>query len=291
MQANIGALSNPHISICDTSKPLIVTSCGFYRFKSKQSLWTRRPEGRSDYQLLYIASGKAHFYFSGTKYTVCAGNMVLLQPFQEQQYVYYLSDKPEVYWLHFTGSDVDLLLRRSGIPMDETYFATGCSVAYANLFNEIIHELQTACTGFEEILVLNFKKLLLLIHRYREDQKQSISTFMRQEVHLACVYFSENHRQAVCIRDYVRSRGMSLSWFQRSFKETTGYTPMQYVITIRMNSAKKLLETTDYGIADIAALVGYDDPLYFSRLFHKHSGASPSVYRKQFHAEAELPGR
>ena len=73
---------------------------------------------------------------------------------------------------------------------------------------------------------------------------------------------------------------MSVSWFQRSFKQIVNYSPMQYILTIRMNNAASLLESTDYSMAEISAIVGYDNPLYFSRLFKKQKGVSPSEYRK-----------
>ena len=58
------------------------------------------------------------------------------------------------------------------------------------------------------------------------------------------------------------------------------YSPMQYLLTIRMNNAASLLESTDYSMAEISAIVGYDNPLYFSRLFKKQNRVSPSEYRK-----------
>ena len=47
-----------------------------------------------------------------------------------------------------------------------------------------------------------------------------------------------------------------------------------------MNNAVSLLETTDYNVAEISAIIGYDNPLYFSRIFKKQRGVSPKDYRK-----------
>lgn len=54
-------------------------------------------KGRRDYQILYVAAGKAHFWFDGKEEVVKAGNMVLYKPGEIQKYVYYLADKPEVF--------------------------------------------------------------------------------------------------------------------------------------------------------------------------------------------------
>ena len=55
-----------------------------------------------------------------------------------------------------------------------------------------------------------------------------------------------------------------------------------------MNNAESLLETTDYNVTEITAIIGYDNPLYFSRLFKKHKGVSPSEYRKLLQKKANL---
>lgn len=64
------------------------------------------------------------------------------------------------------------------------------------------------------------------------------------------------------------------------FKDETGYSPMEYVISLRMNKAKSLLAETDRSITDIAVACGYTNFTYFSRLFKKSTGISPSNFRK-----------
>ena len=83
---------------------------------------------------------------------------------------------------------------------------------------------------------------------------------------------------------------MSVSWFLRNFKQVTGMSPMHYILMNRINNATSLLETTDYNIAEISAIVGYENPMYFSRLFKKQKGVSPTDYRKLLHDHSvEIP--
>ena len=159
MFVNSGYLHDSRAPIKDKSRPLIVTSCGTYRLKTVERLPTWRPKGRLDYQLLYIVSGKGHFYFHGEDRVVYAGRMVLIQPRQEQHYEYFGEDKPEVYWVHFTGSDVKNILRSYNIPMDDPIFYSGASSTYSYLFKEMIHELQTCRTGYEELLTMYLKQI------------------------------------------------------------------------------------------------------------------------------------
>ena len=92
-------------------------------------------------------------------------------------------------------------------------------------------------------------------------------------------YFRENYRAEINVEDYALSRGMSASNFYRVFKQISGSTPLQFILKLRLSNAQNLLENSNLTIAEIASAVGYESPLYFSRLFHKHIGVSPSEYR------------
>ena len=279
MFVNSGYLHDSRAPIKDKSRPLIVTSCGTYRLKTVKRLPTWRPKGRLDYQLLYIVSGKGHFYFHGEDRVVYAGRMVLIQPRQEQRYEYFGEDKPEVYWVHFTGSDVKNILRNYNIPMDDPVFYSGASSTYSYLFKEMIHELQNCKTGYEDLLTMYLRQIFLLVQRTRQEERPTVSTYIQEEMEFARRYFNEHYNEPISIQEYAESRNMSVCYFQRNFKQIVKHTPMQYLLTIRVNNAASLLETTDYSMAEIAAIVGYEDPLYFSRLFRKIKGVSPRDYR------------
>ena len=290
MYVNSGYLNNSRAPFKDKSRPLIVGSCGTYRLKNTKKLPTWRPKGRLDYQLLYIVSGKTHFFFDGKERIVTAGHMVLIPPRKEQRYDYFGAEKPEVYWVHFTGSEVKNILRKYEIPMDDPVFYSGASSTYAYLFKEMIHELQTCRTGFEELLAMYLRQIFLLVQRTRQEQRPTVSTYIQEEMEYARRYFNEHYNESISIQDYAESRNMSVCYFQRNFKQIVNHTPMQYLLTIRVNNAASLLETTDYSMAEIAAIVGYEDPLYFSRLFRKIKGMSPSDYRKLLKHNSNLSG-
>ena len=289
MYVNSGYLNNSRAPLKDKSRPLIVSRCGTYRLKHTKKLPTWRPKGRLDYQLLYVVSGKAHFFFHNEEKIVNAGHMVLIQPRQEQRYNYYGEEKPEVYWVHFTGSDVKNILRGYGIPMDDPIFYSGASSTYAYLFKEMIHELQTCHTGFEELLCMYLRQIFLMVQRTRQERKPTVSTYIQEEMEYARRYFNEHYNEPISIQKYAESRNMSVCYFQRNFKQIVNHTPMQYLLTVRVNNAASLLETTDYPMTEISAIVGYEDPLYFSRLFRKIKGMSPSDYRKLLQTNAKAP--
>lgn len=283
MYLDSGFLTSSKLPIKDKSKPLLVSCCGTYRLITHEKLPTWRPRGRLDYQLLYVAAGKTHFLFREGERTVPAGHMVLYLPRQEQHYEYFAADRPEVYWVHFTGGDVKNILRHYGIPLTENVFYAGVSSVYSQLFRQIMYELQSQETGFDELTEMYLRQILLLAGRDRQKQQPAMNGFLLEEMNLARRYFHEHYNEPICIEEYARSHHMSVSWFLRNFKQVTGISPMQYVLALRMNNAQNLLETTDYNVAEIASIVGYDNPLYFSRLFRKQKGVAPSEYRKLLH--------
>lgn len=280
MYLNSGYLNNSRLPLKDKSAPLIVGSCGTYRLKEREKLPTKRPRGRLDYQLLYVASGKAHFTIDGKDNEVSAGHMVLYLPRQEQDYVYYSKDKPEVYWVHFTGSDVKNILMHYNIPLEDNIFYCGAISTYAYLFKEMIAELQNCRMGFQELLTMYLKQIFLLIQRSRSEKKATISTYLQEEMENARDYFEEHYNEPINIEEFAASRSMSVSWFLRKFKQVTGMSPMHFILTKRINNAVSLLETTNYNVTEISTIVGYDNPMYFSRLFKKQKGISPTEYRK-----------
>lgn len=280
MYLNSGYLNNSRLPLKDKSAPLIVGSCGTYRLKTKDRLPTKRPRGRLDYQLLYVASGKAHFIIDGKDHEVSAGHMVLYLPRQEQDYVYYSKDKPEVYWVHFTGSDVKNILRHYDIPLEDNIFYCGAISTYTYLFKEMIDELQNCRLGFQELLTMYLKQIFLLIQRSRSEKKPTVSTYLQEEMENARNYFDEHYNEPISIEEFAASRSMSVSWFLRNFKQVVGMSPMHFILTKRINNAVSLLETTNYNVTEISTIVGYDNPMYFSRLFKKQKGVSPTEYRK-----------
>ncbi|ANQ49869.1 helix-turn-helix transcriptional regulator [Flammeovirga sp. MY04] len=72
---------------------------------------------------------------------------------------------------------------------------------------------------------------------------------------------------------------LSLSSFKREFQKVFNETPSKYFTTQRINKAKELLSKTDLPINEIAYEIGYNDPLYFTRIFKKREGVSPSQFR------------
>jgi AraC-like DNA-binding protein len=85
------------------------------------------------------------------------------------------------------------------------------------------------------------------------------------------------------LEEIVRRSGMSGSYLSRVFRKATGYTPIDYLIQMRVQKAMELLRTTTWSVTEIAERVGFTSANYFARRFRTATGVSPRDYRKSTH--------
>lgn len=282
MYINNAYLNNSAIDKKDKSKPLIVTSCGTYKLYTHPKLPTWRPRGRIDFQLLYVASGKAHFHFANSEEDtiVSAGNMILYRPKEPQKYEYYGEDQTEVFWVHFTGNNVTNILRSYGFTDGQRVFYCGLDPIYRQLFRAMINELQMCKIGYPEMLEMYLRQIFIRLQRYFFTAFSTNNIHVVGEIDRATTYFNEHYNEQINIDEYARKNNVSTSGFIRNFKMCTGSTPMQYILSKRIYNAEILLRNPDYNVSEVARIVGYENPLYFSRAFKKIKGVSPSAYQK-----------
>lgn len=282
MDINVAYIDAENPNIEDLSVPIKINNCGYYRVHTGPVIETYHPEGRNDYQLLYIAAGKGHFYFKGSKTATIVekGNMVLFRPGEEQVYYYYVEDKTEVYWVHFTGWKVEQYLDSYDLPKKENVFFTGVSPDYPWIYNQMIRELQLRRANYEDVNKLFIHHIFLTINRYIKEGKQTKHETI-SDIERAVHYFNENYSKPITIEQYAQEHLMSVNWFIHSFKEVMHVPPMQYIVSLRIAAAKGYLESSNKNITEISNIVGYENSLYFSRLFKKYTGMTPSEYKKK----------
>ncbi|MFE4934694.1 MULTISPECIES: helix-turn-helix domain-containing protein [unclassified Streptomyces] len=114
-------------------------------------------------------------------------------------------------------------------------------------------------------------EVLLALRRERADESSRHGTVLSGLTRDACL--------AVSIAEHARRLGVPVAELREVVRRLAGSTPKDYVMTIRLGRAKDLLATTDLPVSAIARRVGYDDPAYFTRVFNRRVGVSPSGFR------------
>jgi transcriptional regulator GlxA family with amidase domain len=101
-------------------------------------------------------------------------------------------------------------------------------------------------------------------------------------------WIAENYACPNPVASMTTRSGLKPRTFARRFLAATGYQPVDYVHTIRIEEAKQLLETDTVGVEEIGHIVGYEDPTFFRRLFKRKAGLTPAAYRRKFAKIVEI---
>lgn len=256
---------------------LFVNSCGHYKLIHVQKMQTIRTSGRRDYQILYAAEGTVHVMTKQGFSDIGKGGVFIYKPNVPQNYYYVLPEKPDVYWIHFTGAKVEQILENLGLSGDEP-MQLQYKEEIAELFDKIIGELRMGRYLNAEMAEVYCKQLLIQISRSYQQKdmaKQRYNSLLDEVIN----HFNREYQADINIAEYATKLHISCSWFIREFKKYTGYSPKQYLTNLRIQHAKELLNNRYLSINDVSSIVGYDNQLYFSRIFRKSTGMSPSEYR------------
>ena len=111
------------------------------------------------------------------------------------------------------------------------------------------------------------------------DDRYDERAIIPNEINAVCKYIEDNYEQKVTLDDISDNVGYSKYYLSRLFKHYKNMTMVDYLIKIRMNRAKQLLQNGDYSIKQISQMVGYVDANYFTWAFKKVEGRSPTKYR------------
>ncbi|WP_411501942.1 AraC family transcriptional regulator [Brevibacillus centrosporus] len=104
-------------------------------------------------------------------------------------------------------------------------------------------------------------------------------------------YLDKHHAEQITLDSLAKQFHYSVRYLTRIFKMQTGYSPIDYLIKVRIQKAAERLQGTDATLQEIAASVGYADPFYFTRLFKKHTGMTSNQYQKRASTQRKGPYR
>lgn len=147
-----------------------------------------------------------------------------------------------------------------------------------NLLDLMLQEYQTNNEGKKTALVSCFIYLVTLLSRFYGELQQSISTNIFALA--SSVAYIENHfTEDISIKELVKLSGYSTRHFNRLFHEAYSTSPLDYVLSLRIEYACSLLVSTNETISSIGLLCGFNTPNYFYRIFKDRMKVSPNRYR------------
>jgi len=219
---------------------------------------------------IYVTLGEVLVDIDGTPF-LCQPGHILLIPQLNPFSIRYYKDA-----VGYTGGFATSILpdtkpiRYLSAPIHQGFwFDEG--VFIAELFNMLATSFEKGDHIFIE------KGLDLLLSRIKPNHPTTVSP----AVNLFLESIFDPDRKPENIASYAEAAGISANYLSRLVKQSTGRSIGAWIDIVRIQKAKRLLASTTLSIIDIATSVGVDDQSYFSRLFKKETGMTPSLFRKK----------
>ena len=271
-------------------KGLFITDIGYY--PKAEHHYRVRDQGVDQYVLIYCVDGSGFYVVDGKRYEVKKNQYFVLPAYKPHEYG---ADKGKgwtIYWVHFRGIAAPVFAEGANTPQTINVTMNSRISDRINIFEEILTTLHFG-EGIDDLryassLLIRFLASMRYIGQFRRakvgQQPFSASTdidVVEQAIH----YMRENIENSISIKDVLHYVGYSQSHFSKLFKNRTGMSPLSYINHLKMEHASYLLKTTDLKVNQICYKVGIEDPLYFSRLFSKVMGMSPTKYKESLTSE------
>ncbi len=253
--------------------PLVVNCAGKINHLGQSE--NDNPNGRLDFYLMYIISGEAKIY-NGDDFVIAKEGSVIVFP-PNKKYKHSSDDKAPIsyLWAHFTGSDALNILNRYNIKLYPTINKTKGENRISNRFQKLFEGFAKNDNFRDYDLSSMLDRVLIEIGRAISNEQSEKSLYAK-----SIRYINEFYSSSIKITDLAKMENVSMTTYNLHFKEQIGMSPTKYILSLRMHSAMELLESSKLPIREISSMCGYDDFNFFTKVFKKFTGKSPSAYRK-----------
>lgn len=238
-------------------------------------------------ELFYVVDGKGEFIIQQQRFAVKANDFVIINPHVEHTEVSSSEDPLEYIVVGIQGLSFSNLTTQDQGDQPFSFFNLRDEQKdILRYLNVMVQEATNQAMSYELVChnLLEILLIKILRHQHFElevDSKNKTS----KDIAFIKHYLKTYYRESIQLEDLASMTHLSRFYISHSFKKDVGLSPMEYLMTIRIKESKILLRTTNYSVSQIADIVGFTTPTYFSKQFRKVTGISPSDYREQFSEE------
>ncbi|MFA9558308.1 helix-turn-helix domain-containing protein [Evansella sp. AB-rgal1] len=260
------------------TKTLYITDIGF--FPKAEHHFRSRDVGSSSYIFIYCAKGEGWMSFDGeNKVEIPESSFFVLPPHTPHEYGAGEENPWSIYWFHISGELAEYYFE--SMQRNPIRLSPSSSLKLIELFDEcysqlmkgyMIRNLVYVSTTLSHLL----GSILFHSHSYNSISHKQTSNYVNSSIQ----WMTENMDSTCTLDELAFQANVSKSHYLHLFKETTGYSPIDYFNRLKIQHASQLLDLSMLSIKEISMRVGFKDPYYFSRLFSKVMGLSPREYRK-----------
>lgn len=257
---------------------LAVTDIG--RYPRAYGHFYRRRSGAEEHILIVCDAGSGFCRTPAGSLRLGPRQFVLLPAGTPHEYGADDDDPWTISWCHFTGVSGDILAQR--LPLTRAPFSTSpLTESEAHGLFELAFGVMKRGFSLEHVTVASalIRAVLIVLAFDNPALEAGADRHGNRYVEAAVEYINRNLDKPMSVDTIAAAIGLSASRLTQLFRRHVGYPPKRYVRRERVLRACHYLDATDAPISQVAELVGYGDPLHFSRVFRQVLGRSPRQYR------------
>ena len=254
---------------------LVVNCAGVCVMTEPFNSWNRT--GRHDQYLMYLIEGHLEIHLDDGIHMAQSGDMILFPPHDDYHYMLRESRTLTYFWVHFTGYGVPGLLAGCHFEPNRLYHA-GVSAEATEDFRALFREFITRDGCFETASAMRLTAILIHLRRSIDGLAPPRNPANAERIARSLEHMHRHYHQPIRILDLADIEHLSISRYCTVFRECMGVSPQNFLINLRLRTAIDLMRSTDLSVKQIARRVGFEDPLYFSRVFKARKSVPPSAF-------------
>ena len=249
--------------------------------------WLSSPHTHTNAEVFYVLSGQGSFLIGGRPHPVEKDDLVIINPRVQHTEVSDSSQPLEYIVVGVGGMELvigdneqrhfQIINFRDSDPMILAYL------------KDILQEMENKAPGYEAVCKGLLDVLLIRVTRQCHYNARMVpyTNKISKECSTVRKYIDEHFREKLTLEQLSDMVGINKYYLVHSFTRSYGISPINYLLSLRMQECRYLLQSTNFSMAEISDAVGFSSPCYFSQIFHKATGMSPREFRNAYRQSAE----
>ncbi len=241
--------------------------------------WHSVPHTHNHVELFYIIGGKGQFLINDQLYPVNTNHLVIINPNVIHTEVSLNAQPLEYIVLGVDGIELSISNTSDGQFCILDHYE---SLDMASCLRNILREMEMKQPGYEDICQAFMEILIIRLMRSTGLSVPTEASAVSANRQCAAVrrYIDLHFKEALTLEQLAEEGHMNKYYLSHAFKREYGVSPINYMISRRIDESKYLLAETDLSLSQIAQLLGFSSLSYFSQVFHRTQSISPKEYRQ-----------
>lgn len=250
-------------------------------FHKGNSSWNKRhTEIDNCFKLYQLTKGSVHVCSRQNDFTLEEGKVYFINGSKLDKQ--YCKELFATYWIHFLPKDLMIYQALLALPavveiQTDSIFLSGLKKNLDSLLNRT----RTASWEYTASAMKVQALILNAVIQLTKDCSMKVATTKILRLEQAIHYMNTNYKQNLHLEELACKCNISPNYFHKIFKQTFGITPANYILLLRMNSARQLLKDSRLTIKEIALDLGFTDNAHFCKTFKRYYGMTPKEYQKR----------